>query len=124
MKQQNFQISQIEIGERVKKLRNNLNLTQTELALSVDKKWNQEMISRLERGIGIKLENFVKLLNFFSEHFFIDSIISERFVIIKKTKKNPKVKEAVYLKLVIEDLRKLTNQKIDEWMSLNESEKN
>ena len=72
-----------ELGERLQMLRKALDLSQKDLAASLEVGQNQ--ISRLENGIGGSLELLLQLLNFYGKNFLICFIFSEQFEVIKKT---------------------------------------
>jgi len=72
-----------DLGERLQLLRKGLDLSQKDLAATLETHQNQ--ISRLENGIGGTLELLVQLLNFYSDHFHISFIFSDEFEVIKRS---------------------------------------
>ena len=54
-----------EFGNRIRKLRTHLNITQEELAVATG--GTQNSISRLESGLGSSIEIFFNILNFYKE---------------------------------------------------------
>ncbi len=72
-----------DIGERLQSLRKALDLSQKDLATALVVGQNQ--ISRLENGIGGSLELLLDLVNFYSDHFYVNQVFAEDFEVIKKS---------------------------------------
>lgn len=71
-----------DLGERLQMLRKALDLSQKDLAATLEVGQNQ--ISRLENGIGGSIELLLQLFNFYGQHFHISLLLSEQFEVIKK----------------------------------------
>ena len=71
-----------DLGERLQLLRRSLELSQKDLALSLNVGQNQ--ISRLETGLGGSIDLLLLLINFYEEHFQICNLFKEHFEIVKK----------------------------------------
>lgn len=73
-------ISKEELGNRLKKVRLFLSITQMELKDSIG--CSQVAISRMESGQGMAWELFIKTLCFYSQYIYIDSLFQEKFQIV------------------------------------------
>ena len=73
-------VSKEELGNRLKKVRLFLSITQMELKDSIG--CSQVAISRMESGQGMALELFIKTLCFYSQYIYIDSLFQEKFQIV------------------------------------------
>jgi DNA-binding XRE family transcriptional regulator len=73
-------VSKKDLGVRLKQIRIYLSLSQQELRDKLE--INQATISRMEDGSGISWENFIKILSFYSQYIYIDSLFQENFQII------------------------------------------
>lgn len=72
-----------ELGERLQTFRKTLGLKQKDVAESITAP--QAAISRLEGGIGGSIDLLLDLFNFYGGHFYISSILTKDFEVIKKT---------------------------------------
>lgn len=70
------------LGSRLKRIREELELSQEDVANKVDCK--QNAVSNLELGKGGSIAVLLSLLSFYSSFFFIDLIFSEDFYFIAK----------------------------------------
>lgn len=73
-------VSKEELGNRLKKVRLFLSITQMELKDSIG--CSQVAISRMESGQGMAWELFIKTLCFYSQYIYIDSLFQEKFQIV------------------------------------------
>ena len=74
-------ITNKELGERLKQFRNKLGLRQGDVADKLGV--NQNMISRIEKGIGGTIETLLSLINYYSQFFVVDHIFSNNFTVIE-----------------------------------------
>lgn len=77
------------VGERLQQLRKALDISQLELATNTN--LNQNQVSRLENGSGGSLEGLFNLINFYSDHFHMNTVFSESFEPVKKSDAPPQV---------------------------------
>lgn len=75
-----YTITKEELGNRLKKVRLFLSITQTELKDNIG--CSQVAISRMESGQGMAYELFIKTLCFYSQYIYIDSLFQEKFQIV------------------------------------------
>lgn len=75
-----YTVSKEELGNRLKKVRLFLSITQMELKDSIG--CSQVAISRMESGQGMAWELFIKTLCFYSQYIYIDSLFQEKFQIV------------------------------------------
>ena len=75
-----FTITKEELGNRLKQIRLFLSITQMELKDTID--CSQVAISRMESGQGVAWEMFIKVLCYYSNYIYIDSLFQEKFQII------------------------------------------
>lgn len=124
-----FKITTKEIGNRLKQIRLFLSISQNQLKEKVN--INQASVSRMENGNGIKIDNFIKVLCFYSQYIYIDCLFQENFQIISLDGKKEIFKSNInslvrqLITQAIEDYQKelaATLDKIgDDWnASLNE----
>lgn len=73
-------VSKEELGNRLKKVRLFLSITQMELKDNIG--CSQVAISRMESGQGMAWELFLKVLCFYSQYIYIDSLFQEKFQIV------------------------------------------
>ncbi len=73
-------VSKEELGNRLKKVRLFLSITQMELKDSIG--CSQVAVSRMESGQGMAWELFIKALCFYSQYIYIDSLFQEKFQIV------------------------------------------
>jgi len=78
-----MKIALTDLGERLQQLRKSLDLSQSDLATTLQV--GQNLISRLENGLGGSLDVLLLLINFYSDHFQLYSLFSEQFEVIKKS---------------------------------------
>lgn len=77
------------LGERLKELRQALDLTQGEIAEHVNV--NQNSISRIENGVGGSIDVLLGLINFYKEYFFIQELFSHDFQVISLFQDKPEL---------------------------------
>ena len=85
-----YTITKEELGNRLKKVRLFLSITQTELKDNIG--CSQVAISRMESGQGMAYELFIKTLCFYSQYIYIDSLFQEKFqtaLMAKRAFSNP-----------------------------------
>jgi transcriptional regulator with XRE-family HTH domain len=99
-----------DLGERLQMLRKAMELSQKELAATLEVQQNQ--ISRLENGIGGTLEMFLQLINYYGEHFHLHSMFSEEFEVIKKSENLSQ--PLVYNSIAVERLKLLKTEFSDQ----------
>ena len=75
-----YTITKEELGNRLKKVRLFLSITQTELKDNIG--CSQVAISRMESVQGMAYELFIKTLCFYSQYIYIDSLFQEKFQIV------------------------------------------
>ena len=75
-----YTITKEELGNRLKQIRLFLSITQMELKDTID--CSQVAISRMESGQGVAWEMFIKVLCYYSNYIYIDSLFQEKFQII------------------------------------------
>lgn len=75
-----YTVTKKELGLRLKQIRIYLSLSQQELKDKIN--INQATVSRMEDGSGISWENFIKILSYYSQFIYIDSLFQENFQII------------------------------------------
>jgi transcriptional regulator with XRE-family HTH domain len=71
------------LGGRLKEMRKALDMLQEDVAKHLDV--NQNAISRIENGAGGGINVLLKLLNFYSEFFVVEHILSQKFEVVRKT---------------------------------------
>lgn len=76
-----------ELGQRLKLLRKQLDLSQESLAESMGV--NQNQISRLENGVGGTIELLLLLFSFYSNHFHVDLLFPTTSTSWRSTKSYP-----------------------------------
>lgn len=90
------------LGTRLKQIREYIGYSQAQLAEQLNCK--QNAISNLELGKGGSLKLLFQMLNFYSNHVFIDLIFSEKFYLISNTEKD-EAQKANYNSVIIEIIR-------------------
>lgn len=75
-----YTITKEELGNRLKQIRLFLSITQMELKDTID--CSQVAISRMESGQGVAWEMFIKVLCYYSNYIYIDSLFQEKFQIV------------------------------------------
>ena len=75
-----YTVTKKELGNRLKQIRIYLSLSQQELKDKIN--INQATVSRMEDGSGISWENFIKILSYYCQFIYIDSLFQENFQII------------------------------------------
>jgi len=80
------------LGSRLKEMRKSLDMLQGDVAKHL--KLNQNAVSRIENGAGGGINVLLKLLNFYSEFFEVEHILSPKFEIVKRSE-SPKPLESV-----------------------------
>lgn len=75
-----YTITKEELGNRLKQIRLFLSITQMELKNTID--CSQVAISRMESGQGVAWEMFIKVLCYYSNYIYIDSLFQEKFQIV------------------------------------------
>ena len=75
------------LGGRLKEMRKALDMLQEDVAKHLDV--NQNAISRIENGAGGGINVLLKLLNFYSDFFVVEHILSPKFEVIKKSDSVP-----------------------------------
>ena len=73
-------------------MRKSLDMLQGDVAKHL--KLNQNAVSRIENGAGGGINVLLKLLNFYSEFFEVEHILSPKFEIVKRSE-SPKPLESV-----------------------------
>lgn len=107
-----MKITLADLGERLQTLRKALDLSQKDLAATLEVGQNQ--ISRLENGIGGSLELLLQLFNFYGEHFHIQYLLAESFEVCKKGETmQPK---NTYASIALEKL-KMLHEEVSEQMN-------
>ena len=71
------------LGGRLKEMRKALDMMQGDVAKHLDV--NQNAISRIENGAGGGINVLLKQLNFYSDFFVVDHILSPNFEVIKRS---------------------------------------
>lgn len=94
-----YNITFVILGNRLKQIREQLDLSQGNLAQIVDCK--QNAISNLERGKGGSITLLINVLNHFSKYVYIDLIFSEKFYLIS-TKDHDVAKKGNFTSVVAE----------------------
>lgn len=90
------------LGTRLKQIREHIGYSQAQLAEQLNCK--QNAISNLELGKGGSLKLLFQVLNFYSNHVFIDLIFSEKFYLISNTEED-EAQKANYNSVIIEIIR-------------------
>lgn len=71
------------LGGRLKEMRKALDMLQEDVAKHLDV--NQNGISRIENGAGGGINVLLKLLNFYSDFFVVEHILSQKFEVVRKS---------------------------------------
>lgn len=95
-----------DLGERLQLLRRSLELSQKDLAHTLNVGQNQ--ISRLENGLGGSIDLLLLLINFYDAHFNICHIFKEHFEIVKKGDEMQQT--SPYTSIAIERLKMLHSE--------------
>ncbi len=69
------------IGERLKEMRKALGMLQEDVAKHLDV--NQNAISRIEKGTGGSVSILLKLINYYSNFFVVEHILSPKFEVVQ-----------------------------------------
>ena len=69
------------LGGRLKEMRKALDMLQEDVAKHLDV--NQNAISRIENGAGGGINILLKLLNFYSNFFVVEHILSQKFEVVR-----------------------------------------
>jgi transcriptional regulator with XRE-family HTH domain len=71
------------LGGRLKEMRKALDMHQEDVAQHIDV--NQNAISRIENGAGGGINVLLRLLNFYSDFFVVEHILSQKFEVVPKS---------------------------------------
>ncbi len=75
-----YKISLEVLGERLKHIRGHLGFSQIELAQKLNT--TQSALSKIENGLGGSLLLLTTMLNFYSQHIYLNSLFSETFHLV------------------------------------------
>ena len=71
------------LGGRLKEMRKALDMLQEDVANHLNV--NQNAISRIENGAGGGINVLLKLLNFYSDFFVVEHILSPKFEVVRRS---------------------------------------
>ncbi|GAH36044.1 unnamed protein product, partial [marine sediment metagenome] len=69
------------VGERLKEMRKALGMLQEDVAKHLEV--NQNAISRIEKGTGGSVSILLKLINYYSNFFVVEHILSPKFEVVQ-----------------------------------------
>lgn len=100
------------LGGRLKEMRKALDMLQEDVAKHLDV--NQNAISRIENGAGGGINVLLKLLNFYSDFFVVEHILSPKFEVVRKSETTGPLES-----VAIERLRLLKTELVEEIENIN-----
>lgn len=101
------------LGGRLKAMRKALDMLQGDVAQHLGVK--QNAISRIENGAGGGINVLLKLLNFYSDFFVVEHILSQKFEVVRFSDSAGPIES-----VAIERLRLLKNELVDEIDKINQ----
>jgi transcriptional regulator with XRE-family HTH domain len=100
------------LGGRLKEMRKALDMLQEDVAKHLDV--NQNAISRIENGAGGGINVLLKLLNFYSDFFVVEHILSPKFEVVRRSETTGPLES-----VAIERLRLLKTELVEEIENIN-----
>ncbi|MDE3744032.1 helix-turn-helix domain-containing protein [Maribacter polysaccharolyticus] len=106
-------IDREKIAQRMLHFRKTLGISQAELAKIIGAT-NQNTISLMETKAQFSVDTFISLVNYFSEHFHLDNLLTDNFTVvqIKDEKDRMSLHNAITTRQLI-DLKNDLSEKID-----------
>ncbi|MBT28367.1 MAG: hypothetical protein CMO01_01810 [Thalassobius sp.] len=69
------------LGQRLRQLREHLELKQSDVAKNAG--MNQNIVSRIENGKGGNIDQLLALVNYFNRFFYLDTFFSSHFEVVE-----------------------------------------